>query len=107
MNANVRVPLRWLSKEILNEGKYSHSSDTYAFGVTLWEIYTYAQRPYGHATDSEVIKLIQEETPLEIPEYCPPVIYGVILECQKPAPSKRPSFGELRSRFQVGIPITY
>ena len=103
MNPNVRVPLRWLSKEVLNEGKYSHESDVYAFGVTLWEIYTYARRPFQSATDAEVISLIQDETSLEIPEYCPPVVYGMMLECFKPVPSRRPTFSEMRLRFQVRI----
>ena len=44
MNANCRgVPLRWTAKEALNEGKYSQASDIFAFGVCLWEIYTYAR----------------------------------------------------------------
>lgn len=47
LNSNARgVPLRWLAKEVLNEGKYSEASDVYAFGVCLWEIYTYA-REFG------------------------------------------------------------
>lgn len=32
INSNVRIPLRWIPKEVLNEAKYSHASDVYAFG---------------------------------------------------------------------------
>lgn len=47
MNANCRgVPLRWMAREALTEGKYSQASDVFAFGVCLWEIYTYA-REFG------------------------------------------------------------
>ncbi|KAL3108471.1 hypothetical protein niasHT_015393 [Heterodera trifolii] len=101
LNANARgVPLRWLSREALNEGKYSEASDVYAFGVCLWEIYTYARQPYECYTDEEVIGLIREETLLEMPEYCPPAVYAQMVECFNANPQRRPAFSELYSKFQ-------
>ncbi|KAE9545819.1 hypothetical protein FO519_010969, partial [Halicephalobus sp. NKZ332] len=46
LSSRSRVPLRWLSKEALQESRYTFSSDVYSFGVVLWEIYTYGRQPY-------------------------------------------------------------
>uniref|UniRef100_A0A914GWY4 receptor protein-tyrosine kinase n=1 Tax=Globodera rostochiensis TaxID=31243 RepID=A0A914GWY4_GLORO len=101
LNANARgVPLRWLPREVLNEGKYSEASDVYAFGVCLWEIYTYARQPYERFTDEGVIRLIQEESLLDMPEYCPPAVYAQMVECFNANPLRRPNFCELYSKFQ-------
>lgn len=101
MNANCRgVPLRWMAKEALNEGKYSQASDIFAFGVCLWEIYTYARQPHEGCTDEQVIQLIQEDGFLEIPEFCPPAVYAQMVECFNANAGRRPTFAELHSKFQ-------
>lgn len=100
MNASVRVPLRWLSKEALCEARYSQASDVFAFGVTLWEMYTYGQQPYCGYSNEQVIKMINDEVPLDFPDWCPPMIYGVMVECWHQHPQRRPTFAELQTRFQ-------
>jgi len=35
-----KLPVRWLSPEASRNWKFSHASDVWAFGVTLWEICT-------------------------------------------------------------------
>lgn len=48
-------PLKWYAPESYNYGTFSHASDVWSFGVTLWEMYTYGKQPYGDRKGSEVL----------------------------------------------------
>uniref|UniRef100_A0A1I8BGB2 receptor protein-tyrosine kinase n=1 Tax=Meloidogyne hapla TaxID=6305 RepID=A0A1I8BGB2_MELHA len=101
LNSSCRgVPLRWMSKEALNEGRYGQASDVYSFGVCLWEIYTYGKQPYEGCTDEQVIQFVQEGNYLAIPEFCPSAVYAQMVECFNENASRRPNFSELNSKFQ-------
>jgi tyrosine-protein kinase len=47
-------PLKWFAPESFF-GKFSHASDVWSFGITLWELFTKGQTPYGDLSGSEVI----------------------------------------------------
>ena len=35
-----KMPFKWLAIECIGKGHYSHKSDVWSFGVTIWEILT-------------------------------------------------------------------
>lgn len=72
------MPIRWMSKEAIQYGRYSEASDVWAFGVTLWEIYSYGKQPYEGYSNQEVIELISMRSLLECPLNCPTNIYRFI-----------------------------
>ena len=39
-----KMPLKWLAIECIEKGHYSHKSDVWSFGVTIWELLTYGKR---------------------------------------------------------------
>lgn len=69
------MPVRWMSKEAIQHGRFSEASDVWAFGVTLWEIYSYGKQPYEGYANSEVIELVSMRSLLECPHNCPTNIY--------------------------------
>ena len=46
--------MKWYAPESVYYGKFTHKSDVWGYGVTLWEIWTYGQLPYDDMTGREV-----------------------------------------------------
>ena len=60
MSKETLLPIRWLAPEAFLYGKFSLKSDTYAYGVVLWEIFTFGLQPYYGYTNKEVMDFIQK-----------------------------------------------
>ena len=56
------LPVRWMAPETIQytSRKFSAASDVWAFGVVLWEIFTFGQRPYFNLSNEEVHAYLQK-----------------------------------------------
>lgn len=89
------IPVRWMPLESILYNKYTIESDVWAFGVCLWEIFSFALQPYYGMTHEEVVKYIKEGNVLQCPENTSRCIYTVMKSCWNKKPALRPSFRSL------------
>uniref|UniRef100_A0A4Y0BFA5 Tyrosine-protein kinase n=1 Tax=Anopheles funestus TaxID=62324 RepID=A0A4Y0BFA5_ANOFN len=96
-------PIKWYAPESFNYGTFSHASDVWSFGVTLWEMFSYGAPPYHDMKGADVIKLIEEDQRLSRPDACPDKVFGVMRNCWQYNPKLRPTFRFLHRFFSDDI----
>ncbi|XP_055689281.1 tyrosine-protein kinase transmembrane receptor Ror2 [Lutzomyia longipalpis] len=89
---NDAIPIRWMPLESILYNKYTVESDVWAFGVCLWEIFSFALQPYYGMTHEEVVKYVKEGNMLACPENTPLSVYNLMRKCWSKKTSDRPSF---------------
>ena len=89
------LPIRWMPLEAILFGRFTTSSDVWAFGVLLWEIFSYALQPYYGLSHEQVINYLKDGNVLTAPESCSPSIYALMKTCWQTDPTARPSFSAL------------
>ena len=92
------LPVRWMSIECFY-GKFSQKSDVWAFGVTIWEIFTLAkEQPYNDMSDKQVVGDAikgKNRKLLARPDMCPLEVYEIMLKCWVHNTKQRATFEEL------------
>ncbi|TKR80556.1 hypothetical protein L596_014614 [Steinernema carpocapsae] len=71
MGTQTMLPIRWLPPECLNDGRFSHQSDMWSFGLTIWEIYSYGRVPFGDLSNNEVLSAVCSGIRPNRPANCP------------------------------------
>lgn len=105
-NVDVAPPWKWMAPESLsfNELCYTEKSDVWAFGVTIWELYTFGRAPYAGLDfdESFLIKLEHGLRPRK-PDYCQNFSYQIMQKCWSFKASNRPTFSELQEFVKISI----
>ncbi|XP_078373938.1 ephrin type-B receptor 1-B-like isoform X1 [Oculina patagonica] len=94
-----KIPIRWTAPEALQDRIFSSASDVWSFGIVVWEIMTYCDRPYWDWNNCDVMRRVKSGYRLPPPEGCPKVIHELMLECWDKDKEKRPKFSEIVNRL--------
>ena len=99
VKGKAKMPIRWMATECFY-GKFSQFSDVWAYGVTVWEIYTMGREPPYPTIDDETILddalKGEDRILLSKPLLCPQEIYDIICSsCFVADYRKRDTFSEI------------
>ncbi|XP_018412722.1 PREDICTED: muscle, skeletal receptor tyrosine-protein kinase [Nanorana parkeri] len=94
-NENDAIPIRWMPPESIFYNRYTTESDVWAYGVVLWEIFSYGMQPYYGMAHEEVIYYVRDGNILSCPENCPLELYNLMRLCWSKMPTDRPSFASI------------
>lgn len=95
------LPWRWMAPESLQQMEFTEKTDVWAFGVTLWEIYSFGNTPYPELSwDKNFVARLLDGFRLSEPATCQDWIYSVMLKCWCTDANQRPTFTELKEEFR-------
>ena len=90
-----KIPVRWTAPEAITYRKFSTASDIWSYGILLWEIMSFAERPYWNWGNDEVMKRVDQGYRLPSPMNCPKTVHQLMMECWLTDRTKRPPFKEI------------
>lgn len=91
-----QLPVRWMAKESIFEGVYSHESDVWSFGVLLWELVNLGKIPYpGIVRTEHLLNELESGYHMENPGHISTDLFLIMCQCWNHEPSRRPTFEKL------------
>ncbi|ELR58172.1 Ephrin type-A receptor 10 [Bos mutus] len=88
-------PALWAAPETLQFGHFSSASDVWSFGVVMWEVMAFGERPYWDMSGQDVIKAVEDGFRLPPPRNCPSPLHRLMLDCWQKDPGERPRFSQI------------
>ncbi|XP_070561617.1 uncharacterized protein [Ptychodera flava] len=105
MTEHKKVPYPWCAPESLKCRQFSHASDTWMFGVTLWEMFTFGEEPWLGYSGAQILHKVDKESErLPKPDNCPPETYKLMSQCWAIKPEDRPTFETLKEMLPKAQP---
>ncbi|KAM8916467.1 tyrosine-protein kinase receptor isoform 2-T2 [Spinachia spinachia] len=93
------LPVKWMPPEAFMEGVFTCKTDTWSFGVLLWEILSLGFMPYPCKTNQEVLEFVTSGGRMDPPKSCPGPVYRIMTQCWQHCPEHRPDFSTILERI--------
>ncbi|XP_056452019.1 epidermal growth factor receptor [Gadus chalcogrammus] len=94
-----KVPIKWMALESILNRTYTHQSDVWSYGVTVWELMTFGTKPYDGIPASDIAGVLEKGERLPQPPICTIDVYMIMVKCWMIDADSRPRFRELMSEF--------
>ncbi|XP_056606434.1 receptor tyrosine-protein kinase erbB-3a isoform X2 [Triplophysa dalaica] len=95
----IKMPIKWMALESIMFRRYTHQSDVWSYGVTVWEMMSYGAEPYTAMRPQEIPDLLEKGERLSQPQICTIDVYMVMVKCWMIDENVRPTFKELANEF--------
>jgi len=96
-----RVPIAWTAPECLETMKWNKKSDVWSWGVLMWELFTFGERPNRCKTIQRQLLVLKNGTRLKQPSNCSNEVWKLIQNCWEFDKNKRPDFVQIRNDLQT------
>ncbi|XP_072223458.1 receptor tyrosine-protein kinase erbB-3b [Leuresthes tenuis] len=96
---DTKTPIKWMALESILFQRYTHQSDVWSYGVTVWEMMSFGAEPYAFVQPQEVPSLLEKGERLSQPHICTIDVYMVMVKCWMIDENIRPTFKELANDF--------
>ncbi|XP_068110390.1 leukocyte tyrosine kinase receptor isoform X2 [Hyperolius riggenbachi] len=93
------LPVKWMPPEAFLEGIFTSKTDSWSFGVLLWEIFSLGYMPYPCKTNQEVLEFVTSGGRMDPPKNCPGPVYRIMTQCWQHTPDHRPNFSTILERI--------
>uniref|UniRef100_A0A8C1R6D3 Receptor protein-tyrosine kinase n=1 Tax=Cyprinus carpio TaxID=7962 RepID=A0A8C1R6D3_CYPCA len=94
-----KVPIKWMALESILHRTYTHQSDVWSYGVTVWELMTFGTKPYDGIPAREIAEVLEKGERLPQPPICTIDVYMIMVKCWMIDAESRPRFRELIAEF--------
>ncbi|XP_030655650.1 ALK tyrosine kinase receptor [Nomascus leucogenys] len=94
------LPVKWMPPEAFMEGIFTSKTDTWSFGVLLWEIFSLGYMPYPSKSNQEVLEFVTSGGRMDPPKNCPGPVYRIMTQCWQHQPEDRPNFAIILERIE-------
>uniref|UniRef100_A0A8C5A506 receptor protein-tyrosine kinase n=1 Tax=Gadus morhua TaxID=8049 RepID=A0A8C5A506_GADMO len=94
-----KMPIKWMALECIHYRKFTHQSDVWSYGVTIWELMTFGGKPYDGVSTRDIPDLLEKGERLPQPPICTIDVYMVMVKCWMIDADSRPKFKELAAEF--------
>uniref|UniRef100_A0A674EFI5 Receptor protein-tyrosine kinase n=1 Tax=Salmo trutta TaxID=8032 RepID=A0A674EFI5_SALTR len=93
------INIKWMALESILFRRYTHQSDVWSYGVTVWEMMSFGAEPYASMQPQDVPSLLEKGERLSQPHICTIDVYMVMVKCWMIDENIRPTFKELANDF--------
>lgn len=90
-----KIPIRWTAPEAIAYRKFTSASDAWSYGIVMWEVMSYGERPYWDMSNQDVINAIEQDYRLPPPPECPASLHALMLDCWQKERAHRPRFCDI------------
>ncbi|TNN03135.1 receptor tyrosine-protein kinase erbB-4 isoform X2 [Takifugu rubripes] len=94
-----KMAIKWMALECIHYRKFTHQSDVWSYGVTIWELMTFGGKPYDGISTRDIPDLLEKGERLPQPPICTIDVYMVMVKCWMIDADSRPKFKELAAEF--------
>uniref|UniRef100_A0A3Q3WLA4 receptor protein-tyrosine kinase n=1 Tax=Mola mola TaxID=94237 RepID=A0A3Q3WLA4_MOLML len=98
-----KIPVRWTAPEAIAYRKFTSASDVWSYGIVMWEVMSFGERPYWDMSNQDVINAIEQDYRLPPPMDCPSTLHQLMLDCWQKDRNVRPRFGDIVSTLDKMI----
>uniref|UniRef100_A0A7E4VUV3 Tyrosine-protein kinase receptor n=1 Tax=Panagrellus redivivus TaxID=6233 RepID=A0A7E4VUV3_PANRE len=99
------LPVKWMPPEAFLDGIFTSKTDTWAFGILLWELFSIGFTPYTGRQNQEVMQLIVSGGRLDPPIGTPDEVYKFMICCWETSAELRPNFTQIVAFLNAALKL--